>query len=566
MDRIISNYLETFKVEQSFPDDLDEPTLFEHFVNYCVVSTEYNERFDLEDVHAGGGGDLGQDGIAIIVNGKLVNSEETVKELANKNTYLDVEFIFTQAKTGNNFDMGELLKFFTGVQDFFDKSDKMSINDKLQEKLTVMDAIYEKAYLFKEGNPLCKMYYATTGKWSNDKELTRTIDKQKSILQESDLFKEVIFVPVDAKDLAKLYMSTKKKICRQIELKNKITLTEIQGVRQAFIGVIPALEYLKLITDDSDNIVRGLFYDNVRDFQGDNDVNKEIKETILSKENHKDFVLYNNGITIVADSIRPTNNIYKIDNYQIVNGCQTSYMLHKNKDAITDNMYITVKLIELENDSIKNNIIKATNNQTQVKPQQLAALTTFQKKLEDYYASFPENKKLYYERRKGQYNELSEIEGVKIVDISKQTQSFASMFLDRAHQASHYSTQLWESLKGKIFLENHDPVGYYVSAYALFRCESFLRKNKIDKKYRHFRYHILAILRLQIPGEEMPKDFASNKFKKYCEKIQKILWDEDECLQAFINATSVIDQVVKGNYAREVARRQTLVKEIKAHL
>lgn len=44
MDKITSGYLKIFKKEQSFFDDLKEPILFEHFINYCIVFKEYNKK------------------------------------------------------------------------------------------------------------------------------------------------------------------------------------------------------------------------------------------------------------------------------------------------------------------------------------------------------------------------------------------------------------------------------------------------------------------------------------------------------------------------------------------
>ena len=119
MDRITSSYLQAFKQAQSFPDDSQESVLFEHFVNYCIVSKEYNAQFSLEDVHVGGGRDLGMDGIAIIVNGNLITSPEELDDFAKSNKYLDVEFIFIQSKTSNSFDAKEIGTFLGGVESFF---------------------------------------------------------------------------------------------------------------------------------------------------------------------------------------------------------------------------------------------------------------------------------------------------------------------------------------------------------------------------------------------------------------------------------------------------------------
>jgi hypothetical protein len=69
MDLVTKNLVSSFKDEESLPDDTSDSTLFEHFANFCVVSKEYGEEFAVDDIHTGGGNDLGIDGIAIIVNG-----------------------------------------------------------------------------------------------------------------------------------------------------------------------------------------------------------------------------------------------------------------------------------------------------------------------------------------------------------------------------------------------------------------------------------------------------------------------------------------------------------------
>jgi len=64
MDLVTKNLVSSFKGEESLADEIDESILFEHFANYCVVSQDYGEEFELDDVHTGGGDDLGIDGLA----------------------------------------------------------------------------------------------------------------------------------------------------------------------------------------------------------------------------------------------------------------------------------------------------------------------------------------------------------------------------------------------------------------------------------------------------------------------------------------------------------------------
>jgi hypothetical protein len=54
MDRITRNLLDDFISEQRL-DVLDESQAFERFSNFCVVSKEYSETFDIEDVSCGSG-------------------------------------------------------------------------------------------------------------------------------------------------------------------------------------------------------------------------------------------------------------------------------------------------------------------------------------------------------------------------------------------------------------------------------------------------------------------------------------------------------------------------------
>ena len=103
MDLVTKNLMASFKSEESLSAGMEDAVLFEHFVNFCAVSTEYGEEFDVEDIHTGGGDDLGLDGVAVIVNGTLVQDAEEVDDLASTNKYLEVELVFCQAKSGSVF-------------------------------------------------------------------------------------------------------------------------------------------------------------------------------------------------------------------------------------------------------------------------------------------------------------------------------------------------------------------------------------------------------------------------------------------------------------------------------
>jgi hypothetical protein len=143
--------------------DLPEDKQFEHFAAYSIISSRHDEEIATDDVVVGNGGDLGIDACAIIVNGRLVTDEEEIAELLNVNGYLDVEFIFIQAKRSPQFDGGSILTFCQNIREviFLGATDR-PCNDDVKRIIKLVDTIYQSAAKLK-GNPECQLYYVTTG-------------------------------------------------------------------------------------------------------------------------------------------------------------------------------------------------------------------------------------------------------------------------------------------------------------------------------------------------------------------------------------------------------------------
>src|SRR5689334_12246426 len=105
MDPVTKSYMNEFR--DSFDlSRLHESTLFEYFANYCVLSPQLSGHFDLDDFAVGLDGNVGIDGLAIIVNGRHVTTSEDIDLLLNANDYLDVAFELVQAKSTSSFDAG----------------------------------------------------------------------------------------------------------------------------------------------------------------------------------------------------------------------------------------------------------------------------------------------------------------------------------------------------------------------------------------------------------------------------------------------------------------------------
>ena len=108
------------------------------------------------------------------------------------------------------------------------------------------------------------------------------------------------------------------------------------------------------------------------------DIDKGIDETI--RNNPESFWYKNNGITIVCSDFSIDGREVKLRDFSIINGGQTTYMIHKSRSIDEHNdFYLPCKIVKTEGDTEdeKNafslSIAKATNTQKPIKPVDLKA-------------------------------------------------------------------------------------------------------------------------------------------------------------------------------------------------
>ena len=537
MDRITQSMIDSFKSNQSLNID-DDSELFEYFVNYCVVNNVYGSNdFDLEEITTGKA-TQGIDGIAIIVNQKFVNTIEDIDTLIEYNKSISVKFVLIQAKTSSSFDNTEIGNLLTYSKLFFSDDTSMFRAAEMQHFIELKEYIFSKGDKLKK-NPELFLYYVTLGTWTDDENLRATISVGKESLRGTNLFSNISFEPCGSEKIQDLYRKTKEKLKATFKFEKRITMYSINDDEVGYSGVLPFKEFKKLIIDEN-GATKAVFEDNIRDYLGPNpDVNKNITETIKTG-NVNAFSMLNNGITVVTSSIIISGDIATIEDYQIVNGCQTSNVLIENMDSVEgiDELIIPIRIIATKDENLKNDITRATNSQTAIKKDQLEALSTFQKKLEEYYKTYRDEDALVYERRTGQYRD-SNIPKNRIVTIAMQIKTVAAMFLDEPSGVSGQYGTVAKRVGNKIFKTADKEIIYYVSSLALYKIENLFRTHKIDKKYRRARYHAMMLFRMLVSTEEMPR-FNARKMENYCKNILEVLENNAECERIFCGIVAYI--------------------------
>jgi hypothetical protein len=555
MDRITASFVEEFCAERDI-SRLSESERFEAFAAYCVVSRQYDDGFDPEEIRTGGGNDLAIDAAALIVNGYLVSSVEEIVDLRARNNYLQASIIVVQSKTSSGFQASVMTDLADNLCDLFSETPTLPMSSGIADFKALVDTLYENSQAFRRSRPELVVRYVTTGSWTEDPHLVAKRDAAQSRLSALNLF-DVDFGCLGAREIQDLYRQTKNSVEASFEFRDRVPLPELTGVEESYIGIAKATEYLKLITDGSGNIRKSLFYDNVRDFQDYNSVNREIRETVQDDRVRERFVVLNNGVTIVARELTPSGNRFTLRDYQIVNGCQTSHVLFDEREHLDDAMYVPVKVIVTQDDDVVSSITTATNRQTTVSEDDLRALDAFQKDLEAFFQAHPLEHRLYYERRSKQYSSIAVPEKTRIVTPPQLVRAYSSMFLDEPWRAGRYYKELQKLRSDDIFQAGHSPHPYYASAVAGYRLDFFFRNAYLDVKYRPARYQLLMAIRHLIHGDITPPN-TRVAFERYCDKIATIMWDQQEGPALVSGLLPVVDAAVTATEEDGILDRDTV--------
>jgi len=502
MDPIVESYLKNFIDKFNIDNQIQEPKKFEYFSIFSVLSEEVNDSIDNRDLEkiVLPDGTKGLDGIAITINDMLVfNNEELANFVGQR---LSINFYFFQVKTSEHFDDTDLGVFLDTVIDFFSEKPKYNIN--IEEYLNYKEIYSELLKIIsslREVNLSC--YYICLGqKQEGETTLNSTIENKRLALSNYNFFSNINISLIDKSTLITKHKKVISPLRSEFKFDNKISLSCINNVDEAYIGFVSFSEFKKLILDEEQTKIKSLFNDNLRDFLGlDNPINNNIKQTL---ENCKfsEFSLLNNGITVIAESNSGRGNTLVLENYQIVNGCQTSNVLYecKNIEGI-DNVLIPLKVIITKDETLRDEIIVTTNSQSSFTEEQLFAITQFQKKLEDYYLSQKEIDGIYYERRTNQYQNISKS---KIIDIKEQLKSFMAMFFEVPHLVSGNVGKVVKQYRNKFFQKDHSPIPYYISGLLSKKWDELIQVNPDYKKFNKFRYHIFMGFRYLV--EDLPFD------------------------------------------------------------
>lgn len=458
----------------------DSSTYFEFLAASQVLRDCDLSDEEIESGLTGCGGDGGCDGTYLFYNDTLVN-EEFVEEFSSNPREATLKMFIVQAKNETSFGEDAIMKWktvsenllqfdnqidsFTGrytenVLRFFRNFKDLRI--KLLTSRVKLDFNYIYVAVADEIHPNVQA------------QADELCDKIHLYFPGQATTVKVMFV--NASQLMELINSQATQQFSLSLADNPIAI----GTRKDYVVLVNLGNYYKFITDEAGTLRKNIFESNVRDYQGHNNVNNEIRDT-LSSPAQEDFWWLNNGVTILAEDVsQTTSKQLLIVNPEIVNGLQTSnevfsYFSNHPELINQETRNILLRIIVPDDENSRDKIILATNNQTVIPAVALRSTDPIHRQIEMYFKT----RGLFYDRRKNYYKNQG-IKPSEIVSIGFLGQCLMSLFLGKPNFArARPSTLLTDDTNyKKLYIDNTDLELFYRSASLGKKVERFLKSSE----------------------------------------------------------------------------------------
>lgn len=510
-DQIILNQILEDRRQKVLPQ-LSNEAFFEYFVAEQVLKNFDLSYEEIEDGVIGNPDDGGIDSIYTFVNGQLI-VEDT--DLSYYKKQISIDLFIIQSKTSNSFTETAIQKLEDTTRDILNLSKDLNSFKLYNKDLLEIAGYFREAYKQLASRfPKLSISYFYASKGDADAVNQKVIERRKQLEGSvKGLFEgvEFKFEFLGARELKRL-VSSLPSTSLQMQLLENPMATKTGG----YSCLVSLQEYYNFISDNKTSLKKGIFEANVRDYEGDVEVNQDIKETLRSS--NEDFWWLNNGITIIADKGSLTGKTLTLENVQIVNGLQTSMEIYehfKNKSENNDERSVLVKVITTEDPASRDRIIKATNRQTSIPLASLRATDEIQRDIEQFFLK----NELYYDRRKNFYKNQEKPKD-KIISIPYLAQAVMAIAFREPDIARARPSSLLKKQDDyeKVFSKSY-PIGVYLNCVLLMKkvdahiksCVDCPSEEKNNLKFYTAMYVALCKLeKLDYHPEEVEKINISN--------------------------------------------------------
>ena len=520
------------------------------FVYYC--SEQFLKPYDPtdEDILYGitdGNNDGGVDAVYFIVDRNEFIRDDT--EIGNRKPSIAHLVILQVKETGAGFKMTEIdkLHFFSDdLLDLAKSTDEPELVSKYHMHLREIMQTFKDKYLSFATSQLdlsIDYYYIT----KRDELLPdiKANDSSTRVLQTARKHMSKASAKFQFINAQKLLEQVNVRVSKDTDLR---WAYQPMTTKDGTVGIVKLTDFYEFLTEPDGSLAERLFEANVRGFQQYTTVNKQIRDS-LSSPDGINFWLLNNGITVIAESIQSAGYLQvTCEDPQIVNGLQSSRAIFEHFSGgmgvpNTDERSILVRLIETNDEKVRDRVIRATNSQNKMEAASLRSTDPVHHEIEEIMETFG----LFYDRRKGHYKDKGQ-PAKNIVSVMEVTKAIIAIIIQRPDdaraRAGNYLRK--EGQYAQVFGKwkkdgwvDAMPLGAYVTCVQIVRmAQDFLKaeavKNDEFRGHEHnFRFYMamyaacsvlesarpnteeLAILKTDLITKEILQDCCKRVWKWY---------------------------------------------------
>ena len=467
------------KFAEDHPDlaGKDESDQFQMFSLFQVLRKYDIELGDIVSGVVDGPDDLGIDAIYSFINGRIIREVDDLEDDFGDNWEPCIKII--QTKKEKAFSETSLLKLKYGLENIFDFGEVPGENAKLKNRLEVLRALWGKATNVTDIK--VEIYYISLSEKEDiNPKIPEIAARIVEFLKDDIGIKDPQFSLVGSERLYNLLRI--RNYSNNLEAIDSVEYPRSSNKNvKGYILIVDGNEFVEFIKDDSGEIDDSIFEENVRDYQGNKkQVVRNIRDTIESDEKRNNFWCMNNGVTILASRVaRQKKTKFGLSNYQIINGCQTSYGIY---EALSEfggtikDFEIIVRLIETNDDTTAIDIIQATNSQIPIETTAIKAQDNVHRAIEDFLKSG--TNVFYYERRKNFYRRKRAVEINRIIEPKQLFQIVWSIYFKKPNSARRSPTKTFDKHHDKVFKESYEFIYYKIA------CVLFTKVVALSREYK----------------------------------------------------------------------------------
>lgn len=450
---------------------------------------------------------------------------------------------------------GQLLSAKTDIDDILQKEGRGKFEVYIiayQEKISADELINEMYHKKRDGISYSEIidYFQTqriVAKWEGLPNINIIFVADEKAESQSIKSKEytVSIQQIDEERLYAIAQANRKEYQAVLEHQGSIEFGKLEDVGKVYVVLCTADSLINILTNDDGLIRSNMFDDNVRDYQGDTDINQEMEATLSA--NPENFILYNNGITIVCDKLGPEYRALIIKNPQIVNGCQTCNSLYnaKRKGNDLSRAQVIVKVIEATKPEVTQGIVKGTNRQNIVYEEAFETIRQYHKELEDFFNVMQTDGfyKVYYERRSKQYARDNTVKPYQKISFRVLIQSMMAMYMNHVEVSHRHESKLISDYKDKLFVAGQSYYPYYVAALFASNLEYIMKQERSLNDMKPYKMHLLFLIQ-ELSMGPAPDIDDKEKIEEYCRNLLKLL-GETEYKQAVLRAADRFRKIMR---------------------